>query len=57
MEAISPLCSLAWFVVNPLWILTFVGPTRRAMARTVLAPRRIYRPRQSQPCDKLMVID
>lgn len=41
MEALSGLTAFAWLIITLLWLLTFVPPARRLMARTVLAPLRI----------------
>src|ERR1700719_2344552 len=38
METLAELFALAWSILTVVWCLTFVRPTRRVMARAVLAP-------------------
>ncbi len=41
MKALAEISAFAWFVVTLSCILTFVGPTRRVVARAILAPHHI----------------
>jgi hypothetical protein len=41
VEALTGLFGIGWLIVTLVWVLTFVGPSRRAIARGVLAPYHI----------------
>jgi Domain of unknown function (DUF4352) len=41
MDALAGLLSLHWFILTICWIATFIGPTRRMIARRILAPRHL----------------
>ncbi len=41
MNVLAGVLTLAWLALTLLWLFTFIGPTRRTLARALLAPWRI----------------